>query len=125
MCHRCFEAVIGFESVLAPVWALYCLSFVVSQEAARDFQRVEPALPDAPPVELPPLPTEFPPLPDIRPLQIEQVSSRPSHAIPQGPDTVSTLGAMAVVTGIDADPYAGHGRHSCQKSCRRGCAWTG
>lgn len=34
---------------------------------------IKPALPDAPPVELPPLPTEFPPLPDIKLPVIEEV----------------------------------------------------
>ena len=34
---------------------------------------IKPALPDAPPVELPPLPTEFPPLPDIKLPVIQEV----------------------------------------------------
>jgi hypothetical protein len=34
---------------------------------------IKPALPDAPPVELPPLPTEFPPLPDVKLPVIQEV----------------------------------------------------
>lgn len=43
------------------------------QEEAVETRTIKPALPDAPPVELPPLPTEFPPLPEIKLPVIEEV----------------------------------------------------
>ena len=43
------------------------------QEEAVETRTIKPALPDAPPVELPPLPTEFPPLPDIKLPVIQEV----------------------------------------------------
>ncbi len=50
----------------------YTMLFWCVQEGATETRTVKPALPDAPPVELPPLPTEFPPLPDIKqPLIVE------------------------------------------------------
>ena len=48
---------------------------VCQQEEAIETRTIRPALPDAPPVELPPLPTEFPPLPDIKLPVIQQVRS--------------------------------------------------
>lgn len=61
------------QSAEGPKWSLSTLRcFWCVQEGATGTRTVKPALPDAPPVELPPLPTEFPPLPDIKqPLIVE------------------------------------------------------
>ena len=42
---------------------------------------IKPALPDAPPVELPPLPTKFPPLPDVKLPVIQEVCQQDTAVI--------------------------------------------